>query len=177
MKKFNLQVKDYIQILTLFVNQKGLPREWFMSPDHIAIKAADAKDFEALIEEFRPHSRRISCIDMDSRRLAVALMNKSIPMGAFGKVELVEIMEPRPDKLGDDVVGFEHMEFYYPYLERVQEELQRRGLKDGIKLQRNPAHSWVNIVLNDQGQELKLNDNSLAVIVRQELEPGMSYLL
>lgn len=177
MKNFNTEIEAYAVTLTSFVAAHDLPGEWFMSPDHIAIKASDGTAFDAIVRQFRPHTRQISCIDMDSRRLAAAQMTASIPIGTFGEVSLIEIMEPRPENVGSDVVGLEHMEFYYPHLERVQKMLKERGLGEKTRLQQNPGHAWVNIVLNEAGQELKINDSPLSVIIREEFETGKSYLL
>jgi hypothetical protein len=175
MKSFDVQVNDYAATLSSFVREYDLPAEWFAVPDHVAVKGADKADFEALVEQFRPLSERISCIDMDNRRLATAQLTGDILVGAFGAVQWVEIMEPRPEKVGKDVVGFEHMEFYYPHFDRVIDVLNQKGI--AYEMQKNPGHAWANIVLNEKGQELKLNDKPLGTTVFEELEDGRSYIL
>ena len=169
------QVGEYEAELSQFVADNELPKEWFGIADHIAVKGADGADFERLVEVFKPQSDQISCIDMDGRRLATAQLTGNISVGKFGNVSWVEIMEPRPEKVGKDVVGMEHMEFYFPDFTKVSRVLDDRKVQ--YEMQDNPGHHWVNIVINPKGQELKLNNKVLADVVGQEIKTGESYLL
>ena len=175
MEKFREQVKKYEKLLAKFIADFDLPTEWFKVPDHLAVKGADTKGFEELIAQFRPLSEQLSCIDMDGRRLATAKLKEDIPVGKFGLVSWLEIMEPRPEKVGKDVVGLEHMEFYYPDFAKAIKVLKDRGIN--YTMQENPGHAWINIVLNKQGQELKLNNQTLGYIVTKELATGESQLI
>ncbi|CAN5457855.1 hypothetical protein BH10PAT3_BH10PAT3_6850 [soil metagenome] len=112
---------------------------------------------------------------MDGRRLATTQLTGTMLVGAFGEVSWVEIMEPRPAKVGKDVVGLEHMEFYYPHFDRITDVLKKNMIS--YEVQNNSGHAWVNIVLNNQRQELKLNDKSLGKTVQGEIADGTSYIL
>lgn len=166
----NELVQKYGEELQQFVAEHNLPLVWFAEPDHVAFKAGDSSSFELLIESFEPISSRISAIHMDGRRLATAELNTSVQVLGFGAVRLVELMEPRPEKVGVDYVGLEHMEFYYPNFEEVKTRLDTH--KIAYSEQSNSGHSWINIVLNAAGQELKLNDKLLADTVAEEITRG-----
>src|SRR5258706_9885739 len=105
------QVDNYQRELSGFITKNDLPKEWFVKPDHVAFKGAHTKDFERLIAYFKLLATQVSCIDMDGRSLVTAKLTTPVNVGQFGSVQWVEIMEPRPEKVGKDVVGFEHMEF------------------------------------------------------------------
>ncbi len=166
------EINAYAAELQRFCEERNIPTnsDWFSEPDHIAFKAADTKDFDKLIESFKPLSSEISCIEMDERRLATARLISGLKVGEFGKVYVVELMEPRPEKVGNDVVGLEHMEFLYPFFSRVESTLELAGVR--TQRQGNSGHNWVNVVINPAGQEVKFNDKLLSETVAEEVERG-----
>ena len=169
------QIENYVRELEAFVSDNDLPRSWFEVIDHAAFKFASSSEFEDGVESFRRMSDQISSIRMNNRRLATAKLHMSLMIGRFGAVKWVELMEPRPEKIGKDYVGFEHVEFYYPNFNEVQEVLDNKGIL--YEMQTNPGHNWVNIVINSEGQELKLNDRTLGDIVTHELDTGQSSII
>jgi hypothetical protein len=173
--KYLDQLDNYAAELESFIATNSLPNEWFLEPDHIAIKGVDGTDYEDILESFRPVAKQITYIEMDGRRLGTANLTRPIVAGDLGSVSWVEIMEPRPERIGSDVVGLEHMEFCYPNFDEVTKVLRSRGIE--FEPQQNPGHSWINIVINDKGQELKINDRPLAVIVEEEIKSGLSKIL
>lgn len=172
MENFEQAIADYAESLRAFVDEHELPSDWFKVPDHIAIKGANAADFEAIMNSFKPLANQLSYIEMDGRRLGTAQIISPITIGTFGSVSWVEIMEPRPEKVGKDVVGMEHMEFYYPHFDEVKAALTERNIP--FEQQQNPGHAWINIVINNSGQELKINDRLLADAVTEEIQKGIT---
>ncbi len=83
----------------------------------------------------------------------------------FGMVEWVEIMESRPQRVDKDIVGLEHAEFYYPHFDEVRAVLGEKGIAHKLRKDK-PSHHWVEVVINNSGQELKLNDKPMAEIVK-----------
>jgi predicted metalloenzyme YecM len=166
---------EYATELRAFVRDNDLPSKWFKVIDHVAFKFRGRKDYEAGVELFRPLASQISCIDMDGRSLATAQLKEGLKVGDFGSVKWIEIMEPRPAKIGKDLVGFEHVEFYYPNFEEIKTVLSQHDI--AYTLQTNPGHTWVNIVINDIGQELKLNNRTLGDVVTEEIKNGESYVI
>lgn len=177
MKKtsFQIQTDHYAASLADFIAKHELPDEWFLAPDHVAIKGENSAGFEDMLEQLRPMAVRMTVIEMDGRRLATAELKHSLSVRSFGVVDWVEIMEPRPEKVGKDVVGFEHMEFYNPDFDAIRSVLDDRGIK--YEMQQNPGHKWVNIVINDSNQELKLNDRTLADVSAEELSNGKAKII
>lgn len=170
MSDIKRQIEDYAHELEGFIERHELPSEWFEYPDHVAFKAADSQAFKSLIGTFQPLSEQISYVEMDGRRLATAQLLSHVTLGSFGDIQWVELMEPRPARVGSDVVGFEHAEFYFPNFEAVQKVLSDKEVV--YEIQDNPGHSWVNIVINNKGQELKLNNGRLKDIVAKETAKG-----
>lgn len=174
MFEYEEAVEKFTEELEAFIERYELPKEWFKVPDHLAIKCADGLDYVYTVEELLPDAHQASEIVMDERRLATLQLTSPVLVGDLWKISWLEIMEPRPEKVGKDVVGLEHMEFYYPDFDEVTVLLAKYDIE--FTLQTNPGHSWVNIVLNDSGQELKLNDRLLGDTVADELEDGTAHL-
>jgi predicted metalloenzyme YecM len=174
-QKFLEQMDAYAAELEAFVEYHGLPEQWFVRPDHVAVKCADRMDYEDTMLEFKPDAEQRSQIKMDGRYLGTVKLLSSIAVGNFGEVAWIEVMEPRPEKVGKDIMGFEHMEFLYPDFASIRTKLDDKNIP--YEMQQNSGHRWVNIVINDMGQELKLNDRTLGAIVVDELEQGKSKLL
>lgn len=175
MFEYEEEIGLFAEALEAFIAKYELPQAWFKVPDHLAVKCADGLDYVFRMEELMPDSKQTSEIVMDERRLATLNLTSPVQVGNLGKVSWLEVMEPRPEKVGKDVVGLEHMEFYYPDFDEVTALLEKYGIE--YKLETNPGHSWVNIVLNEAGQELKLNDKLLGDTVNEEIEQGISRLL
>lgn len=171
-----IETSLYRERLQSFVNINRLPARWFNHPDHIAFKSADADGYNELIEQFRPQSEHIYEAWIDDRRLAAAklLGTVSIDMGmagtySDGRVDWVEIMEPRPEKVGQDFVGLEHSEFVSPIgIEPVRSVLENKLSQWAIES--NESHRWISVKINDDGQELKITDTPLATIVAEQLK-------
>lgn len=170
MLEYEEEIGIYAKTLQDFISKYELPDTWFSRPDHLAIKCADALEYEYKLQELMIDAQSGSQIEMDQRRLATLHLISSVQVGELGSISWLELMEPRPEKVGKDVVGLEHMEFYYPYFDEITETLHR--YKIPFTEESNPGHSWINIVLNEQGQELKLNNKLLADTVEEELEAG-----
>lgn len=164
-------LEAYARDLEEFIDRFVLPEPWFAEPDHIAVKCVDAADFDQTLKTFKDDAEHISYVEMGGRRLATVKLISSISVASLGDVSLVEVMEPRPEKVGRDIVGFEHMEFYYPDFDDVREVLKSRN--HPFEMQGNAGHEWVNIVINSRGQEVKLNNRTLADTVAHEANIGI----
>jgi predicted metalloenzyme YecM len=175
MEQFLEEIKSYLGALSKFATLHQLPDEWFKTADHIAIKAKDEDDFVRLVQTFKPHSLQMSGVYMDNRRLATAQLNGGLNVGRFGQIGWIEIMEPRPEKLGKDVVGVEHMEFLFPEFDSAKLVLDSKKIP--YQMEKNPGHEWINIKINSGGQELKLNNRLLAEAVKDEISSGTAYIL
>lgn len=173
MADFEAQAAAYAQAIESFCTEHELPSEWFAQPDHLAIKCKDAADFDATIEVWLPQAAEFSYVELNGRRLATALLLEPITVGNLGSVEWLEIMEPRPEKVGADTVGIDHMEFAFADFETAREVLDEKDID--FEDQQNPNHSWLSILAN--GHEFKLNDRVLADIVEEELSSGEAIAL
>lgn len=169
-------VNEYALDATTYIAQHALPNEWFVIPDHIAVKCADTADYEATIQAFAPVSRFISSIETGGRRLGTAQLLNKLSIGQLGRVSIVEIMEPRPEKVGASRVGVEHMEFYYPDFERAERFINDASSPDGETLPYeinldNTAHQTL-ILPFGEGLEIKLNNRTLGQIIPEEIANG-----
>lgn len=173
--EYEEDIDQYAELLQGFIEKYELPDNWFKTPDHLAIKCADSLDFDYTLQELLADASQVSQIEMDKRRLATLNLTSKIQIGELGSVEWLEIMEPRPENVGKDVVGLEHLEYYYPDFDEIREILEKYHID--FTEQSNSGLSWISIVLNKEGQELKLNNKLLANIVDEQLENGEARLI
>jgi predicted metalloenzyme YecM len=175
MFEYEEAIEEFAKVLTDFIAKYELPDKWFKNPDHLAIKCADGLDYEYKTQDLLPDAQQASEVTLDGRRLAALHLISPQPVGSFGNVSWLEIMQPRPEKQGKGIVGLEHIEFYYPDFSEISSVLQEKGVT--FVEQANPGHEWLNIKMNDYGHELKLNNRLLEDIVSYELEEGIAHIL
>jgi predicted metalloenzyme YecM len=154
-----------------FVSLHQLPAEWFLEPDHVAVKCADKDDYTDTISSYEAHTDEegIWELSLDGRLLASAGLARPVTLAGHA-FSWIEIMQPRPGK--ETAKGFvEHTEFYYPDFDSASTVLQERGI--GYEIQRNDGHGWINIPIDGSGREIKLNDKALADVVIWERAQGL----
>ncbi len=134
----------------------------------MAIKAEDTHQFDDYLGIFSPLSESMSYIEMNDRRLATAELINPLEFQTIGECRTLEIMEPRPEKVGMDIVGFEHIEMYHEPLEKIEETLKAKNIP--YEFTSNPEHRALVVVINDKGQEIKFTDKSLAQIVARQVK-------
>jgi len=168
MQDFEAQVTAYAKSIESFRTNHSLPDAWFAAPDHLAIKCADSTGYEATVAEWLPKSAELYFVHLNGRRLASARLLAPIVVGNLGQVEWLEIMEPRPEKVGVDPVGVDHMEFGFSDFTAAASVLALKGIKS--ERQENPNHQWLSIIAG--GREFKLNNRTLADVVAEEIASG-----
>jgi len=178
-----LETDNYRIDLERLIKLKELPRFWFEHLDHVAFKAYNPNDYQRLIEQFKPMSWQISEVEMDGRYIAAArLLGKHaldlsmLPWLEDTYVDTVELMLARPEDQGDDRIRFDHLEAFRPYgLLPTKKVLERKAIP--YKPQSNDSHSWISVLVNNQGQEIKFSDRSLLDIVDSDIESGRARIL
>ncbi len=165
------QLGAYERSLTAFVSALHMPKDLFRFPDHFAIKCADELDYLETCQEFATEVVDGSMWELPEggRLLASAQLAGKITLGGheFG---WVEIMQPRPGK--ETSKGFvEHTEFHAVDYGAAEQRLRRWGVEhvpDG-----NSGHKWLNVVIDDEGREVKFNDRPLVDVLAWEHEHEM----
>lgn len=166
-RSIELSIYAYEELFMSFVDAYQLPKNWFSSPDHFAIKCANQIDYLEVCDSMSASCHELWELEIDGRMLASAklLGGVSISDCSFG---WVEIMQPKSGK--EQAAGFvEHTEFTVPDFYEVLRVLDLRGVED-VALQGNEGHSWINIPIDDHGREVKLNDEPLDALVAKEIE-------
>jgi predicted metalloenzyme YecM len=184
MSNYLEQVREYGTAIGQFMVGRDLPHEWFEVPDHIAFKAEDSAHFERLVEEFRPQALgpKIPYVEMNGRRLASLQLEKPIPLIGFPEVEWVELMEPRPERVGEDTVGMDHIEFYYPNFTQIIDALHGHNRvndeSDRIRYEQedNDSHAWISVSL-PEGREVKFTALPMRAVVRAKTDAGLTQYL
>lgn len=169
------EVDEYGNRLLSFLNTTRFPNELLIEPDNTAIKVADASDFNAELHALKPFAEQVVFTEMDWRFLAAAQLLVPLNLIPHWYIDWVEIQEPKPEEIGKDFVGLKYGEFYFGDFGLAERKLRSR--KIAFDRKRDNSHRWLNIVINEQGQELRLTDTKLVETVSEELESGTARLI
>lgn len=162
------QIFAYGEALRDFVDEFNLPEEWFIDPDHVAYKCRSADHFDEIVRLANDDAEQLVVVTLDGRNIASVLLDNLVYVESFGSVEWLEIIQPRLEKQGEDLVGIEHMEFYWADLESVEDILHDRGIP--YVLQHSNSMQGICIEIDDLGHEVKLSGRRLASIMQTEIE-------
>lgn len=171
----NDSLERYSDVASAFIQEFRLPREWFLRPDHVAIKCANELDYLDTCDELLGFMENgIEEIEINDRLIGSGNIDRGIELDLFkiptGKMYWVEIMQPRRGKEQDE--GFvEHSEFTFPDFHAVERWLTPRGIS--YERQGNDGHDWINIVLDEEGREIKINDLPLLEVLSTERRQGL----
>jgi len=173
MINFKSELAVYAEAIETFRLEYELPNEWFARPDHVAIKCADSTDYDSMVGEWLPSATHCYYVHLNNRRLGTAKLLSPIAIGNLGTVQWLEIMEPRPEKVGIDPVGVDHMEFDFVGFNAAEEILNAKGVS--YERQKNPNQEWLSIMAH--GHEFKLSSKPLDDIIAAELASGAATVL
>ncbi len=164
----------YAQELYMFFNESHIGHFFHRPVDHLALKAADANQFDNWLEDILSTSTKLSFIISDSRRLATARTKDPIFFPGLGIIKTLEIMEPRPERVGLDLVGLDHIELLRP-LDAIEFHFRMYALP--FKTQENESHKTLVLQINKEGQEVKFTEKRLLDIVQDEILSGQATIL
>lgn len=163
-------IDEYVSSLKLFSTSTGLARLLTPPVDHFAVKLRDTKSFESYLNSIKPFCLELSYIKMNDRKIATARLTAPHLFENLGKCDILEIMEPRPEKSGKEPSKFDHIEVYNPNLAELEGRLGLLGI--AYQPYQNPGHKALVLVINPQGQEIKFTDNHLLEIVKLQNKQG-----
>jgi predicted metalloenzyme YecM len=177
--KLQEEINQYCQNLRQFLFQNDLEELVLnCSIDHFAIKLANSDHYSKYIDSLKKDSSSISDTEMHNRRLATALLNQPLMFMLIKQqtsCNVMEIIEPKPEKANKRLVGFEHIEIYHKDLDRVKQFLKSKNV--AFEDYENPHHRAAVLVINDKGQEIKFTDSRLEEIVEQQIAAGSSTVI
>ncbi len=166
----------YAEEVKLFFYSYGLAELVIDLPvDHVAIKGLNKEVYEQYIKMYLPLSSRISQEKVGERNLALSILKESLDAGTFGKVSLLEIMEPKPDAIATTYDLIDHIELIVPDLKVIKDSLEWKEVE--FKEQANEEHSALVIEVNEWGQEVKFTTRSLLNIADQQINAGVAKVL
>lgn len=143
--------------------------------DHVAIKALNREVYEEYTKMYLPLSERVSSSVVNDRDLATAVLNEPLDAGTFGRVQLLEIMEPRPNTIATTHDIIDHIELLVPDLKVIQSSLEWKEVD--FSEQSNDQHTCLVIEINEWGQEVKFTDRSLHDIADKQIASGDAKLI
>lgn len=132
--------------------------------DYIAIKCADSRDYETYLYFIKSLTLKRSEVMLQGRRITNLVLISPISFGDLGETCCLEVIEPKPEKVGHDLAGFEHIEIYNPDLENVEAKLRDVGVT--YERGGNEYHNTIVVKINEQGQEVKFTSVRLADLKR-----------
>jgi predicted metalloenzyme YecM len=130
--------------------------------DLVAIKALNRAVYEEYLKVYRPLSKRVSSQAVDARDIALCELYEPLDAGTFGKVPLLEILEPKPGAIATTYELIDHIELVASHLQEIDKALKSKGIL--YKEQKNGSRTTLVMEINEWGQEVKISDQSLREI-------------
>jgi hypothetical protein len=170
------EITGYGKLVAGYVYNKDFPEILLGDPDHVTLKSTDATDFDTKFKQLKPwtaEDRYFS--DVDGRFLVAARF--LVPMALMERrpVEWIQIVEPESADGSLDYFGVEYAEFFYPEFTKARMMLERS--KVAFSERNDDTHRWLNIKLNDKGQDIRITDRMLAETMDAEVESGRARTL
>lgn len=166
---------SYGQNLSWFVWKENFPDELLAEPDHIMVKAPTPSDFEKRVQSLKPLAAESRFLEIDSRFLVAFRMIGAVAIQPSKRVEMVEVMETRHPDSQEEFVGVEYNTFYYPNFNEARKKLRNRRIE--YITRSDEYHRWINIRINNDGQEVRITDKRLAETLDEELDSGIARIL
>lgn len=165
----------YMQTLQNFIAKYKLQNICSGMVDHAAYKCVSSEEFETSLSELKVKANHISVIVMDGRRLATIELVSPLSLGDLGLTYYLELMEPKPERIGTILTPFDHIELYNPNFELVENELQEKGIS--FTHFANDNHKALVITINSLNQQLKFTDSHLREISKKEVSEKRAKIL
>jgi hypothetical protein len=175
MNRLNAMCHTYGLALYNAVTDKDLEPELFDEPDHIAYRSYDRVGFDSFLEEIREFSDELSYVNLDNRRMGAAWFMSPIAIKEFGNVHWLEVIEPAPEDHGNGIVSIEHMEFYYPDLDKARYLLERRALP--YTFESDWSRCAVTGVIDIFGFEVKFTDQRFGDRMADHMASGEVHVI
>ncbi len=145
-------------------------RKFIGKADHFAVKVENeiafnlvAKEFESFCVKNQGETPGLSIRKMHDRKIAVAILKSPIQF-ENDLINCIEIMQPKPEFEGKDVVGLDHLEFLNSNLDQIEKSLKETD-KSYYVDESNPYKEIVVSYVNDRKERIKFTNKTLAEIV------------
>lgn len=163
----------YGKRLKEFAHSREIPDELLREPDHVMIKSANTADFAAVARGIHPWAEQVVFTEIDLRFLVAARLLVPLALTDNHYVGGVEVMESRSEAV--DFLGLEYGQFFVPDFKRAERLIRRRKIP--FQSRADNHHRWLQLPMNNEGQELRLSDKKLDEIIDEELAEGAAKLL
>lgn len=166
-------ILNFEKFFDIWVEKAGVEK-FLEFPDHFAIKVETESELHNLVEEFK-----IFCVDkkgetpglsirkMHGRKVAVALLAEPI-LFKNKKIDCIEIMQQRPEEVGNDIVGIGHLEYVVDSIDEVEKVYIENGIKYYHDRTNNYKKVMVTIVDGNQ-LRVKFTNRTLEAIVPEQI--------
>jgi predicted metalloenzyme YecM len=148
--------------------------------DHFAIKIPDEKTLRLLTQAIKPYcvekkgnTPGLSMRKMDGRIITTAILAEPLHI-RLNQIDCIEIMQSKPENVGKDVVGLDHLEFINGDFEKIKNILTVKEIDYGINI-KNGYKKTIIVKINALGEEVKFTDKTLASVVPLQIKdnPGI----
>ncbi len=164
------KIEEYEGVLTEYLDVKGLRDLVPYKIDHIAVKLSDTSEYENFINDNLAFFASANYIQMNNRRITTVRLKNAIETTSFGSVFYLEIMEPKPEKVGTFKSGLDHAEIWVPNFDELEKEF---GLRDLEFVRSDNGHHRTLIFKMNDLWEVKFTDKTIEDTVKDEIESGL----
>lgn len=171
-----VDVKVFGSKVTSYARSNDFPEALLSQPDHVMIKSINPADFDKKFNSLKPWTaEKPYFIDIDDRFLVAARLLVPMALSQHRPVDWIELMEPKSSEGTADYLGVEYAEFFYTNFDQARLMLERKKIDYDRRADQD--HRWLNVRINDEGQEIRITDRMLAETIDSELETGRAKIL
>lgn len=185
-REFVLQFEAYNDSLQKFLQQHDLAAAVSaLQLDHLAFKCKDADHYRSVMTSLLQDKRVLEIFEIampDKRRISAVIFGEAPLVGVLWdpaahpgieNCRLLEIIEPRPERVGADVVGIDHIEVLVKSEDELRTwEARLKRLAIACEIESNPRHKWLSAPLRPRRSELEFTNVPFMHIVKDELAAG-----
>ena len=114
-----------------------------------------------ILNAFSKIDGKVVYFNINNRRIGSIILQEPMQFSEEIQTKFIELMEPKPEKVGKDFVGFEHTEIYVPEFNQFEIHAKEKHLP--YELYANEAHTALVCKISEAVLRLKSRSFSFAV--------------
>lgn len=163
------QVYDFGLRLGHYIDREKIPLAWFKEPDNALVMAEDITDFQRLVET--PQKERVfRNLEEEERFDVSAQIAGALSIGQVGRVEWVEIYEPRDIDQITGTIGLLAVKFVYSHFESARSIMGYRNIP--YEIWDHGDHAEIHARFDNEDNRFVLSNRSLEDLTEERLRNG-----
>ncbi len=155
--------------LDWYLDYTKIPKAWFRYPDHAVVVAEDISDFQQLVDT--PQKEKVfRNLEADERFDVSAKIAGALSVGRVGRVEWVEIFEPRDIDQIAGMIGLLAVKFHYSHFGQVRYIMGVRNIP--YELSDHGDHAEIHVRFDNENNRFSLSNRPIEELTLEKIIKG-----